>query len=151
MASGQHYESEEAFVNSFCSLLNSGGSPWGNLRYAREFNYIRGKTDLVALRNNTEVLAFEFKLVKWRVALVQAYRNTCFSHYSYMVLPEKVAFRALSHDVDLNLRAVGVCSIQDGKIKVLHRACRTDPIQPRLSSRAIETAGGGSLHESPEP
>jgi hypothetical protein len=49
--------------------------------FACEFDYSRGRTDVVALRDGEHVIAFEAKLKDWRTALHQAYRNTCFAHH----------------------------------------------------------------------
>src|SRR2546427_5324293 len=40
-------------------------------------------------------ISFEAKLKDWRYALDQAYRNTCFAHKSYVVVPEATALTAL--------------------------------------------------------
>ena len=37
------------------------------------------------------LMAFEAKLKDWRYGLDQAYRNTCFAHKSYVVVPEATA------------------------------------------------------------
>lgn len=143
------YSSEASLVSSFCSLLDSEASPWGPLLYSREFNYIRGKTDLVALNSRNEILAFEFKLNKWREALQQAYRNTCFAHLSYMVLPKKSAVTALTYYADLDIRSVGLCSILENKIEILVCAKPSVPIQPWLSVRAKEKAKGDPQYANP--
>src|SRR5690349_20380937 len=88
------YRSEAAFVRAFVSSLQAGSGPWELQSTAREFDYQRGRTDVVGVSQAGQVVSFEAKLDRWKDAMHQAYRNTCFSHRSYVLLPEPVAMRA---------------------------------------------------------
>ncbi len=138
------YDLEKELVQDFISCLPySRFSALGPLKLAKEFNYNRGKVDVIALTSAKDVIAFEAKLEKWRTALHQAYRNTCFANYSYVIVPEHIAKRAMKHFREFADRAVGLCSISDGKLTIVCEAARSEPIQPWLSNRATETLESG--------
>ncbi|HUW12277.1 MAG TPA: hypothetical protein VM537_21305 [Anaerolineae bacterium] len=139
------FASEHELVEAFCSALDSEQSPWGGVTHTREFGYKRGRTDIVALDNLGTILAFEAKLSRWRDALHQAYRNTCYAHLSYVVLPEQTAARARRHSREFEIRAVGLCCVSGGCIEVAIPASKHDPIQPwlsRLAAGQVECTNG---------
>jgi len=142
------YPSEEIFVNEFYSVLESSESPWGQVNIIREFNYVRGRTDLVAVDHNNNVFAFELKLERWSHAVDQAYRNTCFAHSSYVVLPESKARYAYRYNHEFSRRSIGLCSIKDGAVIILVPATFQTPIQPWLSKAAISKSGENCSNES---
>ena len=90
------YAKEHELVKDICAVLISRSSPWGTVRLAEEFFYQRGRTDIIAVEPTSQIIAFEVKLHKWRDGIRQAYRNTCFAHFSYLVLPEEAARIAAS-------------------------------------------------------
>lgn len=51
------YVSEDCLVEEFCSTIQLNGSPWGELKVAREFGYVRGCTDVIAVDRVGNVLA----------------------------------------------------------------------------------------------
>lgn len=135
---GKHfYRSEDTFTQRFCSLLESFSSPWGKVSVLREFNYVRGRTDVIAIDENENVFAFELKLTKWSEAVHQAYRNTCFAHSSYVILPEHTAGLASKYAAEFRTRSVGLCSIRNGNIHVILPAVHQKPIQPWLTGIAV--------------
>lgn len=136
----KQYRTEASRVRDLLDLLHCGHSPWGPLKTATEFDFQSGRTDVIALSETGVVLAFEAKLKRWKEALHQAYRNTCFSTVSYVVLPESVALRAQSFIEDFDLRGVGICCVTRGELVVLHAPRSTTPVLPWLTERAIETA-----------
>jgi hypothetical protein len=139
-----NYLSEDVLVEGLLSCLKKG-SRWGPVQVTREFYYLRGRTDVVALTLSGDVVAFEAKLTKWRWALHQAYRNTCFAHSSYVVLPPQTALRAFRHAVEFERRHVGLCSVFEDGIVVLLDAPRVEPIQPWLTRRSISDSGAGGI------
>ena len=141
---GFPYRSENLLAEEFCSALESAESPWGEVAFIREFGYVRGRADVVALDSEGNVLAFELKLEKWFEALHQAYRNTCFAHRSYVVLPEPTARRAERHPHEFVRRSVGLCYLKDGDVVVSFQALREPPLQPWLSSAAASEVSVGS-------
>src|SRR4051794_35473675 len=98
------YATEQKLVDSFIKLLKDDGSPWGPVRFVREFDYARGRTDIVAVAKAGVVIAVEVKLKDWKCALHQAYRNTCFAHRSFVLLPEAAALTARSFIAEFEKR-----------------------------------------------
>ena len=138
------YENEQTLVTLFVSRLSADASPWGTVQVATEFYYQRGRTDIVVYTANDCVIAVEAKLQDWRAALHQAFRNRCFAHQSYVLLPKNTALRAHRYAGEFDRRQVGICYLEDGGIVVLHPAPDSDPLEPWLSVRAklhIEAAG----------
>src|SRR5438876_9276871 len=113
------YASERELVDDFTRALADGLEAWGSVDFAEEFYYLRGRTDVVALTADGAVLAFEAKLLDWKEALHQAYRNTCFAHESYVVLPCHVARRAIRSDAEFTRRGVGLCTVDGGSLKIV--------------------------------
>lgn len=130
------FASERHFVESFLRAV-ARNSPWGRLSIAREFDYLRGRPDLVALTRGGELLAFEAKLDRWRKALNQAYRNTCFSHRSYVLIPPNVADRALRYSAEFARRGVGICTPRGKRVTVILESPRRIPIEPWLADVAM--------------
>lgn len=130
------YKTEQRLVNHLLRVLRSESNPWGPVRLATEFFYARGRSDVLALRRSSELIAFEAKLAKWREALDQAYRNTCFSHRSFVILPERVAMRALVYQQEFTRRKVGLCYIYADALIVAIPAPRILPLQPQLANQA---------------
>ena len=110
------------------------------MQVAREFFYHRGRTDVVALTSTGRILAFEAKLKDWREALHQAYRNSCFAHGSYVVLPGPAATLAHRYSAEFESRHVGLCLVSRNRLEVLHEAKPLSPLQPWLSSLAAAQA-----------
>jgi hypothetical protein len=133
------YVSEQALVDEFLEELTVC-SPWGSLDTGLEFFYQRGKTDVIAVDEANSVIAFEAKLTRWRDALQQAYRNKCFAHRSYVVLPKKTALLAYRHTDAFSRRGIGICYVDRDTdretVIVLHDAEEDHPLQPWLSDRA---------------
>lgn len=136
------YNSEQELVDRFLEKM-SDNNPWNVSMFSTEFNYSRGKTDIVAISFTNEVIAIEAKLSKWRYALQQAYRNRCFADKSYVLLPMDIAISAIQHEKEFNKRGVGLCSIKDNHIIILREAVTEAPIQPWLQQAALRYAMEG--------
>ena len=134
------YSLERDLVRDFIAILpKSLFSKKGRGVYQTEFNYARGRTDIILLDNNNELVAFEAKLKKWREALHQAYRNTSFAEYSYILVPEHVAKQAAKYFVEFSRRSVGICFISENEIKILYKARQNIPLQDYLYERAKQS------------
>lgn len=139
----KRHPSEADLVAEFCDILSSSGAhPWGQLRFTREFDYARGRTDVIAVDDDHNIVAFEAKLERWRDALHQAYRNTSFAHQSYILVPEAVAARASRYAHEFGRRAVGICFIKDGTVRVGLQARDNVPVLPWLSRLAVNATRG---------
>lgn len=131
------YNREQALVDDLVQhLAGLAASPWGELTTTTEFFYGRGRADVVALTADGEVLAFEAKLTKWRDALHQAYRNRCFAHRSYVLLPDTKAHHAARYVDEFTRRSVGICYVSCGQIMIALDAEPTPPLQEWLSEEA---------------
>src|SRR5438067_2421510 len=130
------YKSERSFVRQLATALRKS-LVWGELRTRCEFPYNGGRTDVIGLRNNAEVIAFEAKLLDWRVALQQAYRSTFFANRVYVVLPKKAAERAERFTVEFQRRGVGLCCLHRGSLTVLSDIDASDELlQPWMHREA---------------
>lgn len=130
------FANEKALVNTFVSRLERKKSPWGPLQVATEFNYQRGRTDIVACTQDQSVIAIEAKLKDWRYALHQAFRNRCFAHWSYVLLPKQTALNASRYAGEFVRRQVGICYLANSEIVVLQFATKSAPFEPWLCRQA---------------
>lgn len=135
------YRVERDLVDDLYCAMEASRTPWGAVKLAREFSYGRGRTDLIAVDAAGRVIAFEAKIADWREALHQAYRNTCFAHSSYVVLPWSSAKKAARHYHEFQRRAVGLCYLVNGCIEVVLAAEDRFPLQPWLAEAAAKQAG----------
>lgn len=132
------FESEETLTQVFDIALSKKHSPFTPRYVAREFDYREGRTDVIAFDRNGNLLAFEMKLDKWKQALHQAYRNSSFAHYSYVVVPLQTALRAAMQEHEFLRRGVGLCSVDGTRIRIEIHAIRVEPLRPWLTESAIE-------------
>lgn len=131
------FSSEEALVDVLSDSLTQEGSSFEQLALVREFRYPEGTSDLVGASPNEDVVAFEAKLYKWRDALHQAYRNSFYAHYSYVILPANRTDAALRHRFEFERRGVGLCSVGPDGFGVEITARRKEPIRPWLTRHAV--------------
>jgi len=129
---------EKDLVAAFCSALETGDSPWRSTVHFKEFDYRRGRTDVIATNpDEGDILAFEAKLSKWRQALQQAYRNTSFAHKSYVLLPQGTAFIACQYQHLFRERTIGLCYLDDeNQVVILIEPRPIKPIQEWLTCKA---------------
>ena len=130
------YNLEVSLVDDFKIAISIPSKPFIITDYATEFNYFSGKTDLIAQTKSGEIIAFEAKLYKWRKAVNQAYRNTTFAHYSYVILPETKINRALSNRQLFEKNRIGLCSIGRDGINIHINAPNNEPVQHWLTTLA---------------
>jgi hypothetical protein len=136
------FTTEKMLVDSFVSLLVSNRAPWGKVRFTREFDYSRGRTDIVALAEADTLIAVEAKLKDWKGALHQAYRNTCFANQSFVLLPKATALTALAFIAEFERRGVGLCYVDGLDVVVLQDSPHSSPIEPWLASQAVSHVVG---------
>jgi hypothetical protein len=136
------FPSEKKLVDCLLSLLETKATQWGAVHVAPEFFYSRGRTDVVAVDEGETLIAFEAKLKDWKTALHQAYRNTCFAHTSYVVLPKEAALIAFRFVGEFEKRGVGLCYIDDSNLVVLHESLHNQPLEPWLAYDAMSLAFG---------
>lgn len=129
---------EETLVNVFLAQLWGPGAPWLVTGVQTEFDYRRGRTDVVAMSAEGAVVAFEAKVDRWKTALWQAYRNTCFAHRTYVVLPAERAKHAQQHRAEFERLGVGLCAVGAEAVIVLIESETFAPLQPWLTEQATE-------------
>lgn len=136
------YKFESELVEEFRAALSDNASILAIIAVAPEFNYVEGKVDLIAINNDGDLIAFEAKLSRWRNALNQAYRNSSFVHYSYVVLPETILENVINYIDEFHRRGIGLCVFNSSGIRIEIPATRRMPIQPWLTSAAINYIDG---------
>lgn len=130
------FSSERELVDTFLTTIHSGVSPWGAASTAIEFDYHSGRTDVIAMGPDNRLVAFEAKLTRWKVAVHQAFKNTCFAEESYVILPKKIALRAYAQQGEFSKRRVGLCYVEDADIVILIPAPRVSPLNLWLNAQA---------------
>lgn len=138
------FENEEILTQVFDSALSKEDSPFSPECVAREFDYKEGRTDVIVSDKLGNLFAFEMKLTKWKQALHQAYRNSSFAHYSYVVVPSKTARLAARQEHEFLRRGIGLCSIDGTRIRIEINARWAEPLRPWLTESAIEYMSGGN-------
>ncbi len=131
-------------VSKFLEVVHTSNGPFISNSLRQEFDYRSGRTDIVIHDTKKQLLSFEAKLKKWRDALHQAYRNSSFSHYSYVLLPSDTSKSALKNIDEFIARKVGLCTVVDDEIKILIKAPFNEPIQPWLTKSAVEFTQRGN-------
>jgi len=144
------FSSEKALVDAFSSSLARHESSFKHLCLVREFQYPEGRSDLVGTSPGNEVVAFEAKLHKWRDALHQAYRNSFYAHYSYVILPANRTKVALQNRSEFERRGVGLCSVSHDGLGVEIDAPRKEPIRTWLTRDAVMATRQGLALDSSE-
>lgn len=132
------YRYETQLVSDLSDCLTSSQKPFDVEHFAYEFNYINGRVDLLAIKGKGTILSFEAKLSKWKIALNQAYRNSSFTHYSYVVLPDKQIKYAMKNSKEFQIRGVGLCSVKDENLNIIMLAPKKKPLQPWLTKKALK-------------
>ncbi len=134
------FSSERELVSSFAKTVSSKRTSLPRMNLCYEFFYMGGKTDIIGVTGKNIVHSFEAKLKRWRKCLDQAYRNTSFCHYSYVLLPSDVVDKALREEELFHKRGVGLCSFEHGKIRLHIRPKKQESLQPWLTQRAVTAA-----------
>jgi len=138
MSDNESYVLESEVIEDFESRISDCENPFDINRVAFEFNYISGRTDIIGESLGGDLVAFEAKLSKWREALNQAYRNSSFANYSYVLLPKDACKKALEEEHEFVRRGVGLCSISGSDIRIEIKASWKKPLQPWLKQGALK-------------
>ncbi len=137
------FSDERSMVCCFTMHLREASSPWGIVRLGTEFYYQRGRADVVAVLEDGTVIAFEAKLKRWKDALHQAYRNLCFADASFVVTPREIAPILARHQAQFVRFGVGLCTVSEDSIAIIHQPPVVQPLQPWLGQRAMEHVFAG--------
>jgi hypothetical protein len=131
------FEREAHLVEAFTRHIQCSPNPFHSSGTSLEFDYRSGKADIILKTPDDLLFAFEAKLSNWRVALHQAYRNSHFAHFCYVVLPRGSAARALEHCREFNKRGVGLCIVDEKGVRVAIAASQNQPLLPWLTREAL--------------
>jgi len=131
------FKLEKHLTKKLKKIITKSRYPFKVANVAFEFNYTSGRTDILATTKRGHLIAFEAKLSRWRIAMHQAYRNSSFAHYSYVVLPASATKNALKKEHEFKKRGVGLCSVDSSGIKVEILAFKKRPIQPWITKSAL--------------
>jgi hypothetical protein len=134
---GSFYVDERTMVQDLSTQVVKCGGSFGFKKITHEFDYSSGRTDLVGLGQKNVLHAFEAKLTKWREALHQARRNTCFAHYCYVALPKRAAGLAMKAKDDFVRHGVGLVVVSEREVKLAIRPRRNAPLLPWLTETAL--------------
>ena len=132
------FQLESQLVKTLENILIDDDNPFSQLTIAFEFDYQAGRVDIIGTNAHGELFGFEAKLARWRSAVHQAYRNTAFTHFSYVVLPSPAAKNALRWRYEFERRGVGLCSVDLEEIVIEIPASKKTPFQPWLTNNAME-------------
>jgi hypothetical protein len=132
------FDRESELVTALERGLGEDECPFAQLMIAFEFDYHEGRIDVVGRNGHGELFGFEAKLSYWQKAVHQAYRNTSFTHYSYVVLPEAVSKRAVRARHEFERRGIGLCSVTQDGIFIEIPAAKKTPLRPWLTNSALE-------------
>ena len=135
------YKYESLLVEDFQSTLRVPENPFSISDLGFEFNYGNGRTDIIGRTPSGTLFAFEAKLIRWRNALNQAYRNSSFANYSYVVLPKLNAKNAKRMAHEFTRRGIGLCSVDHSRMNIEIPAPEQEPLQPWLKEKALQHIG----------
>lgn len=133
------YSSEQQLRDELAATLKTKDRGFGSLDIAIEFSHASGRTDIIAQSTEGELIAFETKLLNWRAAMQQAYRNSSFAHYSYVALPTASMKRAIVGE--FVKRKIGLCSVDAGCVRIEVAAPKQEPLQPWITKSALSVFG----------
>lgn len=132
------FKKESRLVAALLRALTGDAIPWQPQGVVREFDYVSGRTDVLALTDANQLIAFEAKLQDWRRAIRQAWRNTSYVDMAYVVLPADRAHVALEYCDQFLDYGVGLCLICEDGLHVAIESPRASPVLGWLSARARE-------------
>lgn len=132
------YKLEKFLVDDFKDNICQSDNAFDISEFAFEFYFNNGRVDVIGHTVEGKLIAFEAKLTKWRTAVNQAYRNTSFAHYSYVLIPANIVDKAIKHRREFDRRGLGLCSISPEGIKIEISAPQKNPILPWLTESAID-------------
>ncbi len=117
---------EADLVDQFINHIENRNIYWNLSNILKEFNYSNGKTDIIATDEDT-VFAFEAKLDKWRKAINQAYRNTIFADYSYVILPKSRQTISMKNKSEFEKYGVGLILVDEQTAEISITAKKNFP------------------------
>ncbi len=134
----KYFATEACLVERFIGALQSGCTSFGSVQVTTEWDHRSGLVDVLARDGTQSLVAFEAKLADWRRAFLQAYRNTAYANRTYVLLPEKIAHRAMQDREEFEFRGVGLCAFDGEQVRVLIEASEQAALLAWLRAQAHE-------------
>lgn len=111
-------------------------------KVACEIPFLSRCIDMVLIDNQNEVITIEFKLTKWRDAILQAYDHMRGADYAYVCMPERKPSEELISQ--LNSKGIGLLlynesAEEDEKVRVFLEAPRSTRRVQAFSDNLIHT------------
>jgi len=132
------YELEKFLIEDFKESICHSNNVFDISDFAFEFYYQNGRVDIIGLTDDKKLITFEAKLTRWRTAVNQAYRNSSFAHYSYVLIPTDVVINAIRHRREFERRGLGLCSISPCGVDIEISAPQKNPLLPWLTQSAFD-------------
>ncbi|HOI29927.1 MAG TPA: hypothetical protein PLZ15_09245 [Melioribacteraceae bacterium] len=132
------FKEEIHLVNKFCKNISKKRQPLKLKKTNTEFGHPSGRVDIIGLSPNNEIIAIEAKLKNWKIALHQAYKNTSFAHYSYVLLPPESLKSAIKNQQEFNIRNVGLFTLNNDNIEIIFQANKNSPFLVKITKKAVD-------------
>ena len=130
------FKKEKDLVTTFIAHIERSQYDVELVSWASEFTFAGGQTDIIARSGQKDLYAFEAKLSNLAKVINQAFRNTSFADYSYVVLPEKKRKAAEKYIEEFKRRRIGLVFVNQERAWTEITACRQLPLLPWLKDKA---------------
>lgn len=130
------FDLEEILIKTFISQLDFNNE-FELQNLSREFNYLSGRTDILIETKKGNLIALEAKLKKWKTAIHQAYKNTSFADYSYVILPYTLKDTVKNSEFEFIKRGIGLILVNKDDFNIEINAKKLKPIMPWLNKKAL--------------
>jgi len=131
------FKNEKELVNTFITHIENNQYDVKLVSWSSEFNFSGGRTDIIAGGAKRELYVFEAKLSNLGKVINQAFRNTAFADYSYVVLPENKKDAVTKLASEFKRRKIGLVFVNHEKAWTEIDAHRQLPVLPWLRAKAI--------------
>jgi hypothetical protein len=136
------FNKEKDLIKTFIYHLENNQYDVDFVSWSFEFNFSGGRTDIIAKNTERKVYAFEAKLNNLKKVINQAYRNTSFADYSFVVLPESKKNAASRLAAEFKRRKIGLVFVNEEKAWTEINASHHFPLLPWLKDKADEALAG---------
>lgn len=132
------FKNEKELVTTFITHIENNQYDVKLVSWSSEFNFSGGRTDIIAGNAQKELYAFEAKLNNLGKVINQAFRNTAFANYSYVVLPENKKRAVAKFASEFKRRKIGLVFVNHEKAWTEIDAYQQLPVLPWLRDKATE-------------
>jgi hypothetical protein len=136
------FKKEKDLIKAFISHIKNNQYDVNLVAWSFEFNFSGGRTDIIAENTERKVYAFEAKLHNLKKVMNQAYRNTSFADYSFVVLPENRKHAVSKLAAEFKRRKIGLVFVNEEKAWTEIDASHHFPLLPWLKDKADKALAG---------